>query len=113
MSTRSQCLLESVPIGFKTTLPSGKVLERREDGVYLDGQLMPHGPYAGCDTATDYRRRAAELTNKARLEKTRRSIVRAIEHLVQTKQVVSVAAVARVAKVSRQAIYKTHVDLLP
>lgn len=113
MSTRSQRLLESVPVGFKATLPNGKVLERREDGVYLDGQPMPPGLYAGCDTATDYRRRAAELTNKARLEKTRQAIVRAIEHLVQTKQPVTVTAVARVAKISRQAIYKTHADLLP
>lgn len=106
-------MFESVPIGFKFTLPSGNVIERRADGTYLNGEPMPKGPYFGCETAQDYQRRAAALTNKVRKEKTRHSIVMAISFLKETRQPLNVTNVAKVANVSRQAIYANHADLIP
>ncbi len=105
-------MLESVPVGFKFTLKNGNVIERRADGVYLNGEPIPHGPYFGCETAQDYQRRAAVLTNKARKEKTRHAIVMAMSFLKETKQPLTVTSIAKVAKVSRQAIYAHHSDLV-
>lgn len=101
-------LYDSVPSDFTYTLPSGKVIEKREDGVYLDGKLMENGPFFDCETATDYRRRAAEITNKHRRAATEGRIQSAQAQLIATGKKVTVTDIAKLARMSRQAIYKHH-----
>jgi hypothetical protein len=107
-----QALYDSVPVGFRYAMPDGRVIEKRSDGVYIDGQPMKPGPYHGCDTATDYRRRAAEITNAHRRGATAERIKAAQAELLAAGQRPTVAALARLARVSRQAIYKHHSGLL-
>ena len=102
---------KSVPIGFKFTLSTGQVMEQREDGVYLDG-IPARGPYFGCKTTQDRRRRAAEITNAQRRESTQARIIAAKAQLIMMAKKVTVAAIAKNADVSRQAIYKHYRELL-
>lgn len=107
-----QELYDSVPVGFKYTMPNGQVIEKRADGVYLDGQPMEPGPFHGCETPTDYRRRAAELTNAHRKAATAARIRAAQAEILASGSKPTVAGIARLARVSRQAIYQHHADLL-
>ena len=104
--------MSSIPIGFRHVLPDGRVLEKRIDGVYLDGEPMKPGPYYGCETVRDYWRRAAKITNAARKSATAARIKAAHAELLAAEERITVAAIARIAKVSRQAIYKHHSDVL-
>lgn len=107
----NQQLLESVPVGFKGTLPNGDIIERRKDDVYLNGKPL-RGPFYGCETVKDFQRRAAEMTNAHRKASTAARIKTAQALLLAEGGKATVARLAKMARVSRQAIYAYHRDLI-
>ena len=107
-----QELYDSVPVGFKYKMPNGKVIEKRVDGVYIDDKPIEPGPFYGCETPTDYRRRAAEMTNVHRKAATAARIRAAQAEILASGAKPTVTGIARLARVSRQAIYQNHADLV-
>lgn len=107
----NQQMLESVPVGFKGTLPNGDIIERREDDVYLNGKPL-RGPFYGCETTKDFQRRAAEMTNAHRKASTAARIKTAQALLLAEGGKATVVRLAKMARVSRQAIYAYHRDLI-
>ena len=79
----------------------------------MGGMSFTPGPYFGCKGRQARQRRSAELTNAKRRGSTRARIEAAIKLLQDQGERLTVAAIARQAGVSRQALYAHHRDLLP
>lgn len=104
-------LYDSVPVGFKYMLPTGVLIEKREDGVYLDGKPMEPGPYYGCETVKDMQKRSAQVTAKKRRASTEAGIKAAQAILMASGRRVTITAVAKACKVSRQTIHRYYGNL--
>lgn len=92
------------------------------NGAYVHRGVMGYGvtrhdspdmPYLDIETVREHRRAAAERTNQMQRSATENRITDAIGQLIAQDQRVTVAAIARLAEISRQKIYSDYPHLLP